>query len=111
MELILIRHGQTTSNHAGIHQGWNNVSLSEQGKMQAEITAEFLKNFMLDKIYSSDLERTRETAGIVFSYRKADIIYDTRLREINVGSLAGIYIKDAEASGTNPQLLRGCRKK
>ena len=99
MRVYLIRHGQTLDNASGTHQGWNSVSLSEKGVRQAEGARDIMKDIRIDRIYCSDLNRTKETCSIIFPDR-TDVIYDERLREINNSVLTGIkYDTMAELYG------------
>ena len=55
------------------------ISVSEEGKKQAEILAEKFKgNF---KIYSSPLKRALQTAGIIAGDRKIEIVKEFTARE------------------------------
>ena len=42
MKLYLIRHGESETNRSGLWTGWLDVSLTEQGKAQAERVGRFL---------------------------------------------------------------------
>lgn len=88
--IYLVRHGQTDWNVEKKIQGHIDIPLNNEGKQQALITADKLKKLKIDKIYSSDLLRTRETAKIISQYFNVDIILDKRLRGINYGDLEGI---------------------
>ena len=81
-KLILIRHGQTEMNAQNLYFGKLNPPLNELGIEQAYMAKEKLSNIAYDCIYSSPLERTRETAEIC-NYLDKEIIYDSRLEEIN----------------------------
>ena len=60
--LILVRHGQSESNLKHIFCGQTDVKLTEKGHAQAKKTAEYIiKNYKIDKIYSSDLQRAYDT--------------------------------------------------
>ncbi len=60
--IYLIRHGQTGHNHRGIVQGrYVNSSLSKKGYMQADAFFENYKNISFRKIYTSTLQRTKQT--------------------------------------------------
>ena len=63
--LILVRHGQTDWNAGGRYQGQSNVALSALGRRQAELLAAHFPVKHLDVIYTSDLDRARETAECV----------------------------------------------
>ncbi len=63
IRLYFVRHGETEWNKIGKFQGSADVSLNNIGKIQADLTAEYIKKFKFDKIYSSPLKRAFETAS------------------------------------------------
>lgn len=87
----MIRHGQTVFNFDDRHQGWGPVSLSEKGFSQADNARKNVENIQFDKIYASDLLRTRQTAERIFpeKYRNGEIIFTEDLREIDTGVFYG----------------------
>jgi broad specificity phosphatase PhoE len=87
LELTLIRHGQSTSNLEGRIQGQQDVPLSEEGLRQAKALAKRLLNTSFDAIYTSDLQRAKQTALCV--YPEHLLIQDVRLREIHLGDFEG----------------------
>lgn len=89
MKLYLLRHGQTESNAAKRIQGWTATPLTEKGKKQAERLRDTLRDVRFDRIFSSDIYRTRQTGDIVFPNRYVPFEYDARLREVNNTILAG----------------------
>lgn len=88
MYLYLIRHGQTYGNAERFVQGWSDVDLTELGKSQAARAGMLIKDIEFEKIFCSDLQRTRTTASIVFG-EDAELTFDERLRELNNTVLAG----------------------
>jgi probable phosphoglycerate mutase len=63
--LWLVRHGVTS--HTG-HKlsGWMpDVHLTEEGQAQADAAAELLSKMNLEAVYSSPIDRTRETAAAI----------------------------------------------
>jgi isoleucyl-tRNA synthetase len=87
----ILRHGEAQSNvddilSASINDG---KFLTETGVRQIEEAAEKLKDEKIELIISSDLDRTKQTAGIVAEKLGIEIIYDERLRETNVGECEG----------------------
>ncbi|MFW5879460.1 MAG: histidine phosphatase family protein, partial [bacterium] len=59
--IYLIRHGQTDYNKKGIVQGSGiDASLNDLGRQQAEAFYDAYRNMPFDKIYISDLKRTKE---------------------------------------------------
>jgi phosphoserine phosphatase len=64
--LYFVRHGETDFNRQRIVQGRKiNSSLNATGIRQAEALAERFRDVPLDAIYTSELERARQTARIV----------------------------------------------
>lgn len=90
MKLIVVRHGETTDNVAGIIMGHRDGQLSSAGLEQAKKLGERLKHEKINCIYSSDLKRTKDTvAEIIKHHPDAPVIYDTLLREQSSGILEG----------------------
>ena len=85
MNIYLIRHGRQDSALCNV-----NVSLSEEGKRQAELTGERLLKYNIEAVYSSDLIRAVETADIINKYILKERVIDERLREIDYGLLTGL---------------------
>lgn len=92
-KLILVRHGQTDMNVDGIYFGWLNPILNEKGREQAKKAKDTINSIFYDKIYSSDLKRTSETAQYV-NYLNKEINYDKRLRELNFGIFEGLTYEE-----------------
>lgn len=60
--------------------------LSEVGREQAKATGEFFKKLKVQSIFSSPMQRTKQTAEIVSSFLNLEIKADERLKErINWG--------------------------
>ena len=92
-KLILIRHGQTEMNAQSLYFGKLNPPLNDLGISQAYQAREKLLNIDYDNIYSSPLERAKQTAEIC-NYLDKDIIYDSNLEEINFGIFEGLTFKE-----------------
>jgi broad specificity phosphatase PhoE len=112
MEIIFVRHGQSTQNIAYSNNTTydpNNVSLTKLGETQAETTGEYLKKFgKYDAIFSSPLLRAIQTSNIIKNKLnfKNDIIVDNRLKEHNIGNLEGLKQDDVnEYINKNKQLI------
>ena len=87
--VYLIRHAEAMGNINETFQGRTDENITEKGyKQLAELSKRF-KEISIDKIYSSPLIRTRETAKAVNKHHGIDIIYDERLIEINGGVWEG----------------------
>ena len=92
-KLILVRHGQTEMNAQNLYFGKLNPPLNDLGIKLAYMAKEKLSNIAYDYIYSSPLERAKETAEIC-NYLNKEIIYDNRLEEINFGTFEGLTFKE-----------------
>jgi len=96
-ELVLIRHGETDWNREMRWQGQTDVPLNPTGVRQAKAAAESLRGTKLDAIYTSDLERARQTAEAVAAATGARVRSDRRLREIQLGAWEGMSFDDIRA--------------
>ena len=83
--MIFIRHGYSEANEQNVFAGNYNVHLTELGKEQARLMAEYLKDYKIDAIYSSDLYRALETAQPLAAQKKLPVIPNKGLREIDGG--------------------------
>jgi len=110
MRIIFVRHGETDWNLEGRVQGNANVPLNRKGLEQAKRVAVRLKNEKIDAIYSSDLERARQTANEIAKYHKAKVRCSKFLRERKFGELEGMlnsgYKKIRDESGLPKYLYR-----
>jgi broad specificity phosphatase PhoE len=87
--ILLARHGETDWNREERWQGWADPPLNETGRGQARLLADQLRDTHFDAVYSSDLQRARETAEIVAAPHRVPVVADPQLREIDVGSWSG----------------------
>lgn len=96
MEIILVRHGESTFNEMNrrskrghLYTGQYDVPLTKKGEQQALnlLTHPFIKK--LDAVYASDLCRTMETAKLATG--QEDIVVDQRIRERSLGVFEGKY--------------------
>ncbi|KAL1916592.1 uncharacterized protein VTP21DRAFT_5783 [Calcarisporiella thermophila] len=94
MLFTLVRHGESTANIQQLWSGHTNHPLTSLGLRQAELLAQRFENVKFSEIYSSDLQRARNTAESILNrnrYRSSTphIITDPRIREQNFGELEG----------------------
>jgi broad specificity phosphatase PhoE len=94
--ILLARHGESDWNRAKRWQGQSDRPLTDLGRVQARALAERLAVTELDAVYSSDLQRARETAEIVARSRGLDVEVVAELREVDVGSWSGLTRSEAE---------------
>jgi probable phosphomutase (TIGR03848 family) len=93
--VILLRHGRTTANAAGVLAGWTpGVQLDETGLAQVEAIGRRLSAVPLTAIVASPLERCQQTAGAVAAGREVAVQTDDRLGECRYGDWTGRPIKE-----------------
>lgn len=85
MRIFLIRHGRQSDARCNV-----DVDLAEEGRRQAEAVARRIERWGVEKLYSSDLIRARQTAEIINHRLRLshEIVGD--LREIEFGALHGL---------------------
>ncbi len=82
---IVVRHGNSLGNFKRIFLGHTDWGLSEIGEEQAKKTTEYLNQFHIDKVYSSDLSRAYDTVLASANARGLKIHKRKALREIFAG--------------------------
>lgn len=92
--LVLLRHGQSTANAAGLFTGLEDVALTIAGRTEAATAARLLNlaDLWPDIWVMSPLRRARQTADILMRDARAAprvIREDWRLSERNYGALTG----------------------
>ena len=91
--LLLIRHGRTDANASGVLAGRTpGEVLDEVGRSSTEALSERLKGVNVSQVVSSPLERTRETASILFE--NADVALEDRLLECDYGDWQGAKLSE-----------------
>jgi broad specificity phosphatase PhoE len=108
-QVYVIRHGQTDWNAEGRWQGHEDVPLSDEGYKQAQALAKHLAHVDFAAVYTSDLQRARETGRALAEATHAPLVVDPRLRELHLGALQGLthaeirerYPNDDEQMKTN----------
>tara|TARA_Y100001970_G_C14257571_1_gene876653 strand:+ start:8801 stop:9424 length:624 start_codon:yes stop_codon:yes gene_type:complete len=90
MNWIIVRHAESNWNKKGIFQGQKNPKLSSNGLIQASKIHLALKGIRVDYIYSSDLERAKNTAQILNSKLNLPIEMTENIREIGFGQWEGL---------------------
>ncbi len=85
VRLIIVRHGNSIGNFKRIFIGQTDWGLSEIGEEQVKRTTEYLKQFKIDSIYSSDLCRAYNTVLSTAERLGLEIHTKKGLREIYAG--------------------------
>lgn len=95
MTLYLVRHGKTEYNIVKRYTGSTDVGLSDEGMLQAEKTAELLKDIQFDLIVSSPLLRAKITAETIAKYHKdTPMIFMDGFKERCFGDFEGKEYED-----------------
>ena len=100
-KLVLLRHAQSQWNLENRFTGWKDVPLTKKGIDEANNAGLLLKknNIIVDKVFSSVLERANKTAEIALKasenlnlFENGKLIYekDQRLNERDYGDLVGL---------------------
>jgi glucosyl-3-phosphoglycerate phosphatase len=113
--LVVWRHGRTAWNHTERFQGQSDIPLDDVGVTQAASAAERLVAYSPAAIVSSDLSRASQTAAALAALTGLTVTYDPDLREIDVGSWAGLLASEIRAAypgvqsklETDPTFRRG----
>ena len=94
--LIVVRHAQSESNQAKFYAAATNVNLTDFGREQAEKTAEFLRDYPIDRAYSSPMVRVIQTAKPIVRNRGIELEIVPDLREIDGGMWEGLTYSEIE---------------
>lgn len=103
--ICVARHGETDWNLSGILQGWSDVPINAQGRRQAaEMAAEFAGSGF-SAVWTSPLQRARETAEIIAAELRLPLPpAHVGLKERHFGAIQGV--PKSELADLNPLLLQ-----
>lgn len=91
--LILVRHGQTSANAGGLLQGRMDLSLDDEGRIQAMRTgAHIRQNFPHARVITSPLLRALETARAISN----EVEIDERFIELDYGQWDGRAMSEVD---------------
>ncbi len=93
----LARHGQTAYNHEGRFQGHLPVPLDETGRRQAAALADVAAGHRWASLWSSTLDRARETTAVVAERIGLEPRFDARFAETDTGDWSGRSFADVRA--------------
>jgi probable phosphoglycerate mutase len=93
--LCFVRHGETEWNAGRRIQGQIDIPLSALGHAQARATGNALKDEGFAAIYSSDLERARQTAEATAHLARLPLQLSPGLRERHYGAFQGLTHEEA----------------
>ena len=96
VKLILVRHALTVDNQKSRLSGHIGSSVSEEGKEQIDKITNYLKDFDIDKIYTTTSSRTKDTVKKLSELKSIEIIEKESLKEISFGDFEGLTFKEIE---------------
>jgi len=94
LTFYIARHGKTLLNTLEKVQGWCDSPLTDEGIQVAQYLGAGMKDIHFDSVYTSDLRRTRQTAGILLKEKGQDDLPITELfglREAGFGAYESDY--------------------
>lgn len=95
--IYIIRHGETSWNLETRAQGMTNIKLSDKGILQAKYLAKRMKNYNIDVIYSSDLDRALSTAEMIAREYEYPVNIIPELREMSFGNWEGLTNQEIQS--------------
>ncbi|MCA0242796.1 MAG: histidine phosphatase family protein [Proteobacteria bacterium] len=95
--VIAVRHGETAWNAETRIQGHTDIALNARGRWQAERLALALAHETVHAIYSSDLQRARDTAAPFARAAGLDVQMAPELRERRFGAFEGLSFSEIES--------------
>jgi len=99
--MVLVRHGQPDESVRGRCYGGLDVGLSARGREQMRRARRLLSDMPCSAIYSSPKRRALESAGVLAG-RRASVIVDDRLREMDFGDFEGLTYDDIAERFSEP---------
>jgi phosphoserine phosphatase len=96
MNILLVRHGETTWNREGRYQGRTDVPLSPDGEAQVRALAARLAHVRIAVAIASPLSRARATAAAILAGREVTLTEEPGLLEISHGAWEGQLSADVE---------------
>lgn len=96
MELLLVRHGVTAENLKHVMIGRTDPPLHEYGERQAQAIGEHLRDVQIAAIYTSPLQRAKQTADAIAAFHPSvPVKVHSGLRELDLGIVDGMSVFDA----------------
>ena len=81
LTIIAVRHGEVTNANHVVYGDLPGFDLSPVGAVQAHATGNHLREYAIDVVLSSPLDRARHTATAIAGHHSLDVTIDERLTE------------------------------
>jgi len=105
--VFLVRHGETEWSLSGQHTGITDIPLTENGRSLPKRLAPILVKVAFERVFTSPLQRARETCELSGLGSRAEIDHD--LLEWNYGDYEGLTPRQIDAKTPGWMLFRdGC---
>jgi len=101
LKIFLVRHGQDHDNLQGVMNGRRDSNLTLLGREQAGLARDQVINEKIGAIYSSPLQRAKETAEIIAKPHGLIVQTDNRLLERDFGIYTGLPTSDLNKYSKN----------
>lgn len=95
-KILTIRHGQTLYNIEKRYAGSIDIPLTEKGLEDSENAAIILKDYELDVVITSKLQRAILTAELLVAGRNIPVIQNALCNERNYGKMQGLNYIEVE---------------
>ncbi|MFQ5878686.1 MAG: histidine phosphatase family protein [Dehalococcoidia bacterium] len=95
MRIIIVRHGETDVNKAGLALGRADVDLNDAGHWQAQQVARALCHEAIAAVYASPLRRAVATAEAIASQHGLPVVPEEGLIEMDIGQMDGLTFQEA----------------
>lgn len=106
-KIYLVRHAEAEGNLYRRVHGWYDGPLTRRGLEQAAAVGSRFQGEHIDRIYSSDLRRAKDTALAIASPKGLPVIEEPGLREIHMGVYEDVPVGEMEFShGPEYKLFR-----
>lgn len=90
LKLILVRHTETKWNKELRYIGRTDLELTEAGLKNAALLAKHLENKKIDRVYSSDMRRAKQTAKAIADLHDLPVDSLPELNEVDFGDWEGL---------------------
>jgi broad specificity phosphatase PhoE len=100
-----VRHGESEANAGGWLAGHRDVGLTPQGLVQARALRPLLAELRPERVWTSDLQRTLQTAQLAWDHRLPPAQVAQAVRERHLGEWEGRSMAELRATGEHEVLL------